>query len=213
MSLFDTALRNAGRGWKVFPCKPRDKKPLTVHGFKDATTDESQIREWWTTWPSANVAIATGDSGVTVLDIDVGLADLEAFQAWRTATGLPDTFTVHTGRRPDFGAQLYFTGTMQGCDWELNGCKGQIKSLGGYVMAAGSLHPSGEAYEVISDVPLAPVPELLHSLGHKAQGDGKRQWALPVHDGEYRRGFMVQQGGRLREVGLGKRSSWPTYKN
>jgi hypothetical protein len=36
----------ARRGLPVFPCKRADKKPLTRHGFKDATTDEAQIRQW-----------------------------------------------------------------------------------------------------------------------------------------------------------------------
>jgi Bifunctional DNA primase/polymerase, N-terminal len=48
----DAALRYANRGIPVFPCSPLDKKPLTPHGFKDATTDEAQIRAWWTQWPN-----------------------------------------------------------------------------------------------------------------------------------------------------------------
>jgi hypothetical protein len=33
------AVEYAERGCPVFPCNPKDKKPLTKHGFKDATTD------------------------------------------------------------------------------------------------------------------------------------------------------------------------------
>jgi hypothetical protein len=54
----------------VFPCGD-DKKPLTKHGFKDATTDESQIRRWWTRYPRALVAVPTGaTSGLLVIDVD-----------------------------------------------------------------------------------------------------------------------------------------------
>src|SRR3990167_6763080 len=56
----------------VFPCKPRDKTPLTPHGVKDAVKDHAQIEAWWTRWPEANVAIACGEvsGGLFVLDVD-----------------------------------------------------------------------------------------------------------------------------------------------
>jgi Bifunctional DNA primase/polymerase, N-terminal len=52
-------------------CASPAKHPRTSHGLKDATTDQRQIRTWWTRWPNANVAIATGaTSGFVVLDAD-----------------------------------------------------------------------------------------------------------------------------------------------
>jgi hypothetical protein len=58
-------------GFAVFPCKPGGKTPLTSHGFKDATKDPAQIRDWCKRWPDANIGIATGPiSGIVVLDID-----------------------------------------------------------------------------------------------------------------------------------------------
>jgi putative DNA primase/helicase len=68
----DAALRWAARGIPVFPCKRTTKQPLTRHGFKDATANEAQIREWWTTWPRAMIGIPTGTaSGIDVLDLDL----------------------------------------------------------------------------------------------------------------------------------------------
>jgi hypothetical protein len=66
MPLLEVALSCIARGWYVFPCKPRTKQPATANGFKDATLDEAQVREWWTRMPDANVAISTGPSGLCV---------------------------------------------------------------------------------------------------------------------------------------------------
>ena len=74
-SPIEMALMYAGKGWHVFPlhtvidgttcdcrrsCPKPGKHPRTANGFKDATTDETQIRKWWGMWPDANIGIATG---------------------------------------------------------------------------------------------------------------------------------------------------------
>ncbi|MGA9508491.1 MAG: bifunctional DNA primase/polymerase [Candidatus Sulfotelmatobacter sp.] len=134
MTFLDIALEHAARGWHVFPCK--GKKPLTLHGFKDASIDPEQIRAWWTKWPDANVAIACGASGIAVFDIDHGLENAEGFAHLSAAMDLPETYAVRTGRRDDYGVQVYFSGVVDDVgDFRVHGCNGQIKSSGGYVMA------------------------------------------------------------------------------
>src|SRR5688572_14555156 len=78
------ALSYAKRGWSVLPCQPRDKRPATRHGYKDATTDKATIVRAWASNSEANVGIATGVvSGIVTLDIDprnggdANLAELE----------------------------------------------------------------------------------------------------------------------------------------
>ena len=57
----NAVLKYAKKGLQVFPCGGDDgKKPLTNHGFKDATVDENKIREWGKKWPDANIGVPTG---------------------------------------------------------------------------------------------------------------------------------------------------------
>jgi hypothetical protein len=66
--LLTAALRYAGMGYRVFPCAPGGKMPLTDHGFHDATLDPEQIERWWASHPAANIGIAT--AGLIVIDVD-----------------------------------------------------------------------------------------------------------------------------------------------
>ena len=202
MSFLDIALRCAARGWRVLPCKPGDKAPIVAHGFHDASADVEQITAWWTRTPSANVGIACGASGLAVLDIDHGLTDEASFHRWRESVGLPDTYTVRTGRRPDFGAQMYFTGPVPDVGFfELNGCSGQVKSLGGYVMAEGSLHPSGETYQAISTAELAPTPAVVQALKTKNKGTDLKP-GEKIRAGEGQHAWLTSQAGKLRNMGF-----------
>lgn len=67
-TLLEAALHYAELGYRVFPCAPGQKTPLTARGFHDATTDSATIEAWWRRHPSANVAIAT--EGLLVVDVD-----------------------------------------------------------------------------------------------------------------------------------------------
>lgn len=61
----------------VFPLSEGNKTPLIGkkrggNGCLDATTDPEQVKRWWTTYPNANIGIATGEkSGVIVIDVDI----------------------------------------------------------------------------------------------------------------------------------------------
>lgn len=99
--LLEAALAYTQKGWPVFPCKAREKAPLTPHGFKDATTDQATIRHWWMEHPAANIGVATGRaSGVVVIDVD----GPEGEESLKALPPLPETFTVRTAR----GRHLYF---------------------------------------------------------------------------------------------------------
>jgi|GEM_PF-4751403 len=203
-ALFDYALIALARGFAVFPCWPQTKKPATRDGFYSATCDTAKVEAWWQENPNYNPAIACEASKITVIDGDYGFHSWEQAEAWREKNGLPATYAVRTGRRPEFGLQLYYRGQTHGSDWELDGASGEIKSEGGYVIAAGSIHPdSGEQYVVVADLPLAPLPEDFLNKARKS----KAKQTHDVKPGEkvpagQRQAFLVSKAGHLWNAGL-----------
>src|ERR1700679_2573503 len=176
---------------------------MTPRGFKDATLDVEQIKAWWAKTPEANVAIACGVSDIAVLDCDHGLEDDNAALTWLGRNGIPSTYMVRTGRRPEFGLQVYFSVAIPDVGlWKLDGCEGQIKSLGGYVMAAGSIHPqSGQAYTVKNDAALAPTPDVVRAL-RKIALAVKAGPMEKIAEGAGRHDGLTSVAGKLRASGL-----------
>ena len=65
------ALAYAERGWPIFPCG-KDKAPLVSNGVLEATTNPDKIRDWWTSFPDANIGFACGQANMMVVDVDPG---------------------------------------------------------------------------------------------------------------------------------------------
>jgi len=147
------AHRYADAGWPVFPCRPGSKLPATEHGFHDATTSHRQIARWWSAQPEANLAIATGDPGPDVLDVDLkdgrsGYAALA--QARRAGLAAHPRAVIRT---PSGGAHLYYRGTSQRSG-TIPAAALDFRGQGGYVLAPPSLSAeTGRPYEVISHQP------------------------------------------------------------
>jgi len=208
VSFLEIALSCIQRGWYVFPCWPETKDPLTKHAYKDASNDEAQVRAWWTRTPNANVAIATGASGLTVWDCDKGVTDEGSLKAFIAAHDVPVSFAVRTGRRPDFAVQVYYSDPIPSFNhWEVGGYAGDIRGTTGYVMAAGCIHPdSKEAYSVLWDYPVASVPNFIRSLKFvpRKGPDGKTLSPRFLDDGpinEWRNDAMIRLLGKKRSEG------------
>jgi hypothetical protein len=92
-SNLQTALELARFHIPVFPCGP-DKRPLTLNGFKAASTDDRQIRRWWGLRPDALIGTPTGIK-FDVLDIDTAKHP-EALE-WLEKANLPTT-RIHRTR-------------------------------------------------------------------------------------------------------------------
>jgi hypothetical protein len=141
-SLLQPALAYAEADFPVFPLLPRSKKPLTSHGFKDATTDAAQIQRWWGENPRANIGMPTGKaSELWVLDIDSPEGD-----TWLMAQGeLPETPIQRTSK----GKHLFFA-MHEGL--KLRNSQGKVAGVdvradGGYIVLSPSAHPNGGHYE------------------------------------------------------------------
>ena len=194
--LLDAALACAARHWLVLPCKPRGKEPLTPHGFRDATTDEAAIRNWWGKHPTSNIGVATGNvSKIAVLDVDGAEGEISL----KLLPLLPSTFTVRTGR----GRHLYFKCTEPLRSARL-GPGLDFKGEGGYVLAAPSIHPNGTRYEVIDGREPARLPEELLQLltaQIRSSGDVRPDEVGKIPEGQ-RNQTLARLAGTMRRPGM-----------
>ena len=143
------ALAYARCGWPVLPCRPGQKIPATRHGYRDATTDQQQITDWFGRGSGWNLAIATGTPGPDVLDVDQhGPAGngYPAFTRLRRA-GLVDGAAAYV-RTPAGGMHAYFTGSGQH-NGRLPSHHLDFRSAGGYILAPPS-QIDGKPYSVIA---------------------------------------------------------------
>jgi putative DNA primase/helicase len=180
----------AARGFPVLPLKPGSKHPATRHGKNDASADAGQVASWFPPDTDRNVGIVTGkQSRLIVVDIDPrnnGDAGFERLE--RTFGKLPDTMRAKTGGG---GRHLYFSvpdGTAGLSDRPgVAGYDGVDLKAGGYVVAAPSVHESGNAYAWENDAPIAPAPDWLIEL---ARGGKRIKSATPSSNGS------IAEGGR-----------------
>ncbi len=162
--LLDAVLSYIKRGWSVFPVGT-DKKPLVKWAlYQIQPPDESQVRDWWTEWPEANIALTCGPvSGVVVLDVDGddGMRVLE-----EKSLHLPDTLTVKTGR----GWHFYFkdpgvpTRNFARGKTTFPLPRVDFRGKGGYVVIPPSRHASGVHYQLVKNIEPAPLPQWLRDL-------------------------------------------------
>jgi Bifunctional DNA primase/polymerase, N-terminal len=180
ISLRAWALHFAARGWHVFPITPRAKKPPVIDRWEtQASTDPEQITCWWEHLPYA-IGIATGPSGLVVVDLDTaklgetvperwaalgigsGAGVLRAL-AYQQGTTVTPTYTVST---PSGGWHLYYTappGARLRNTHDMLGWKIDTRAHGGYVVAPGSpVPPSG--YQLLDDRDPVELPNWLHQV-------------------------------------------------
>lgn len=199
--------RFAERGWRLFPCKPRDKTPILKDWPGRATCDLPAIRAWCEKHPRCNWAVACGQaSGVWVLDVDgpEGASAIDALCHEHGGDWL-HTLTAITAR----GKHLYFT---YPAEYVIRNSAGKlspgldIRGDGGYVLIPASVHPSGQHYQWHdSDVPIATAPAWLCQMAASSKQlpfqkaeisalpEGQRNYGLTRLAGARRRKGATQQ--------------------
>lgn len=156
---------------KLFPCIPNGKEPATREGWHIASNDPAQIAAWKQINPEFNWAVATGLSGLFVIDVDPNGLDwwnklLERDTAIRSA--VDKAFQVRT---PRGGLHVYFKGEgpstasriAEGIDTR-GGINrdGKIVS-GGYVLLPGSKTPAG-TYSALPGGGLFELPGAISAI-------------------------------------------------
>lgn len=240
------ALAYAARGWPVFPCSPRNKAPLLPAdkdaagkripgsgGCRKATLDPSQIRAWWSKWPSAMIGVAMGGNGLFVLDFDPRI-DAETGEEWtldrlkaeleeQIGGALPASLAVRT---PSGGVHVYFAQPAAGEPIRNRGNLPRhvdVRGEGGYVIAPPSCMEDGRRYRWLRDDAEAPIADAPASLitilqtrkgasapagkpkgkGVGAANDSARRYALSALDGECRAIQTAPSGERQDALNRG----------
>lgn len=214
--LRDAALRYAELGYRVFPCAPGDSRPLTDHGFLDATTEVEQIERWWEQHPTANVAIAA--AGLLVVDLDP--VEGNAANSWLKddpdkqldLAAAPTALTPRGGRHHVFRKPA---GKGWRCTASRLAPKVDTRTDGGYIVVPPSRRPDG-AYSWVPGLELDGPPDRLPeppawlvalldalvqetpTLAHVAAGGAE---ANKILDGQ-RNATLARLAGAMRRVGM-----------
>ena len=180
--------------WSVIPVRARDKRPAIGEWrkYQQARAKRETVVQWAAN-DTLNAGIVTGAvSGLIVLDLDNAEAIAEAAKR-----GLPETVTVQTGK----GRHVYFRHTGEQVPNRAGLFPGaDLRGDGGYVVAPGSIHPSGAVYQWLASpetMPLAPPPAWLLALIDRADPQPALQ-AAP----EPRTGPITAGAGRYSPYGL-----------
>lgn len=194
------ALALAERGFYVFPLRTQGdlKAPHPMlgaggesGGHRGATLDRGVIREWWTRVPEAGIGINLARSGLLAVDVDRrdgGHMTLAKYEAENSV--LRSCVEVRSGSG-DGSKHIYFrvpVGRGGRVPGRIGAGRGEGESgvqikHNGYVVAAGSPHPSGGVYEYlrgrsaldlldVAEIPEAPAWVLSSANPHAVTGDG-----------------------------------------
>lgn len=231
--MLDAARAYASIGWKLFPIDAESKRPLTPHGYLDASSDELQVEAWWGPdgVPDAWIGLALRPSGLIAVDVDVdngkgGMATLARLEA--VFGPLPRELVQQSGRGglhivmadPSPGPEGWTRtaedgGEIRGKADKLGLGKNVDYKVNGYVL----LEPSG-AYRWLTPIVVPPaVPERwlaalrkpAAELGEAPGADGLEIWQHPSDDATLPLGDRDRLRAELKALGPRARGGGTTF--
>lgn len=162
-----------------FKCRTPGKHPRLADWETQASTDPAQIRAWWQKWPTANVGLAVGKSGLIMFDLD-SYKDVYAGDELFTRAEQETPTQISGGGGEHLVFQMPAGATYGNADNTLPAGV-NIRGIGGMQVVWPSIHPTGRPYEwehgySIFDMAPQPLPPALANILDAAQ-----QNSAPAH--------------------------------
>jgi hypothetical protein len=155
------ALRYLEKGFSVIPTK-QDKTPYCKwEPWQKEKPSQEQVKEWWKKWPSANIALVTGElSNLMVIDTDTP----EATQ--KIQDYIPENIITPIQSTPRDGRHFFFK-HIEGFSNRAKVLPGvDMRTTGGYIMVSPSRNGEGKGWQWLDglsllDVDPTPAPDAL----------------------------------------------------
>ncbi len=223
------AIDAVNRGFAILTLTPHDKDPwggdyasktgtknYSPHAVNSSTRNLDIALKAWEDGHEANYGVGGGPSNITIIDVDDGIANYNALKEWMSAVGLPETFTVQSGRDTSFGAHLYYSGAVATTPYTIQGVTGELRGIGAYVVGPGCIHPdSGKKYEIINDISIVPLPTTMVELAankKKSMSDFKPGKGALIPEGN-RWSHLQAKAGVFKNIGLDEEGIYNALKN
>lgn len=166
----DWALHYQSLGLTVIPAGKDKVSLIKWKPYQNRISTVEEIKQWWTQWPDANIAIVTGkNAGIVALDLD------KKHNRSSKEFEIPKTACAKSGG----GGEHFFLkhpGIYVKSDDAISGLGVDSKGDGGYIILAPSVNESGGKYEWIvpftSKDELAEMPDWFKKL---TTGDNGKQ--------------------------------------
>lgn len=169
----DLALQLAAAGLPVFPARATrrqdgtwSKKPCILGWQNKATTNSDEIKGWWQSFPDAVVGIELRRARLLVVDTDRHPGGPDGVSAFAKLVADHGDLPTHPVTVTPGGGEHHFFEQSDQMLGNRTGCLPpgiDVRGVGGWIVAPGSLRPDGEAWAAAET-----NPDLIRAVTNKA---------------------------------------------